>query len=336
MKFLHKNNFNLLRLCAALSVVFSHSYALSNGVDHGEDFISNFLIKYFNFSFASLGVNIFFVISGYLITASYINRNNFIEFYKARILRIYPALFVNIIFCILIGAIVTNYNIRQYFNSKDTFYFLYQNILLLKGIRFNLPGVFLDNPYPVSVNGSLWTLPIELYLYIAISIFGIISILKKKYFNIFLFLLFVSTFFNKLILLSGMNIRHIELVLYFFSGSYFYLNQNLFKLKFKYFILILIAIIILLFPSVFQLKVLWLSYIVILFGTYNKLIINKFTSNYDLSYGIYIYAFPVQQLIAHYFLGISFLNMLIASLVLTILLAFLSWNFIEKPFLSMK
>ena len=190
------NNFTILRLVAALSVLFGHAYILSNGVNQGEDFISNFLVKHYGESLPSLAVDIFFVISGYLIVASYTKHNNLYKYFKARILRIYPALFAAVLFSIIIGAFCTNLPVLEYFTNPEVMEFLRINTFALNTIKFNLPGVFIHNPYPISVNGSLWTLAIELKLYIGVSILGMLWLLKKNNFNIFFLILFAACLFG--------------------------------------------------------------------------------------------------------------------------------------------
>jgi peptidoglycan/LPS O-acetylase OafA/YrhL len=270
--------------------------------------------------------------------ASYTRHNNSYSYLKARILRIYPALITVVIFCIVAGAFSTSLPMSQYFMNSEVKEFLYTNSLALNGIKFNLPGVFLNNPYPISVNGSLWTLTIELRLYILVLILGVLSLFKKNRFNILFSLLLITCLFNKQSSIFVNNLRSIELILLFFTGSFLYLNKNSIESYFKIWIVItILCVVTFLFSwNVFPLNCIWLAFAVILLATHKRLINHKLIINNDYSYGIYIYAFPVQQMLAHFFIGIDFLMMLISSLFLTTSLAFLSWNFIEKPFLRFK
>jgi peptidoglycan/LPS O-acetylase OafA/YrhL len=321
-----------------LSVLFGHAYILSNGINHGEDFVSSFLVSHFGKSLPSIAVDIFFVISGYLIVASYTKHNNSYNYFKARILRIYPALVVAVLFCIFAGAFSTSLSVSQYFMNPEVKEFLFTNVFALNGIKFNLPGVFLNNPYPISVNGSLWTLTIELRLYVLVLILGILSLLKKNHFNILFYLSLTTLFFFYESSILANNLRNIELILLFFTGSFLYLNKNSIESYFKIWIAITIlcGVNFLFSWNVFLLKSLWLAFSVILLATHKRLTNHKLIFNNDYSYGIYIYAFPVQQILAHFFIGIDFLMMLLSSLFLTTSLALLSWNLIEKPFLRFK
>ncbi len=153
------NNFTLLRFFAAIAVLYGHSYTLSLGINGGEDPVSNFLIRFWGESLPSLAVDLFFVTSGFLVTASYLQRESLIAFIEARLLRIYPGLIFAILFCVfMVGAYITSESTANYFLSPVTWSYLKHNTLLVTGIQYDLLDIFANNPYPSSVNGSLWTL----------------------------------------------------------------------------------------------------------------------------------------------------------------------------------
>lgn len=183
---LGSNNFTLLRLLAAFSVLYGHSYALSMGLHGGEDPVSLRLIYYWGESLPSLAVDLFFVASGFLVTASYCQRNDLYAFTEARLLRIFPGLIVAVLFCVLVvGPISTTLSLSDYFSSPSIFSYIKHNISLLNGIQFDLPSVFTSNPYPGSVNGSLWTLPIEFWMYIVVAVLGACAILQdRRFYNL--------------------------------------------------------------------------------------------------------------------------------------------------------
>lgn len=99
----------------------------------------------------SFVVNLFFVVSGFLVTASYINRNNLRSFLLARALRIYPALFVAVVLSVVLGFFVSSLSFSEFFYSSSTYSYILKNFTLISGVQFDLPGVFLNNPYPISV-----------------------------------------------------------------------------------------------------------------------------------------------------------------------------------------
>ena len=167
----HKNNFTLIRFIAATLVLFSHSFTLA-----GEKFYP--FAKIFGMSLGVLGLDIFFFVSGFLVTASLLIRKEIFAFAWARFLRIYPALFVAVIFSVSVGAYFTSLPLNTFLNSNLVSNFFIKNITLLDGIGFRLPGVFADNPRH-AVNGSLWTLPWELKMYFVLFVAGGIMTIKQ-------------------------------------------------------------------------------------------------------------------------------------------------------------
>ncbi len=328
------NNFTLMRFLAALSVLYGHCYPLSLGLNGGEDPISNFLISLWGKSLPSLSVDLFFVTSGFLVCASYIQRQNIVAFIEARILRIFPGLFIAVLFCIFfVGAFVTRDSLSNYFLSTATWSYFKHNTLLITGIQFNLPGVFIDNPYPVSVNGSLWTLPIEIYMYLWLALLGYLLLLQnKKVFN-FLFILSCLLLLN----LEKNNLEKTHLLLLFMLGSGAYINRSWLTLRFTT-LCLLAAFVFLTKEYDFSLiaKSIFFAYFVLLLALHPKLILPSIDRWGDISYGLYIYAFPVQQSIAYLIPNVQPNIMFILSTFITLTLATLSWNFVEKPALKMK
>lgn len=333
------NNFTLLRLLAAMTVLYSHSYVLSLGAGGGENIFNNFIIKYWGESIDALAVNLFFVTSGFLITASYLHRDNLLAFIEARILRIYPGLIVAVLFCVfVVGPFVTTGSVSDYFSSPTTWSYLKNNSFLLKGVQFNLPSVFIGNPYPISVNGSLWTLPIEIWMYLCVATLGSLSLLKgDKAFNaIFLILCLMyaqssSTFF----IMS--EPRNAQLALLFFLGGFFYVNRSKIPLS----LVGLIFLFILAYSTKHYyffgfLKTVIFAYAVLFLALHPKLRLPSMDRWGDISYGLYIYAFPVQQTIAYLIPQVKPFNMFIMSTAITVMLATLSWRSVEKPALKFK
>jgi peptidoglycan/LPS O-acetylase OafA/YrhL len=141
-----KNNLDALRLIGAFLVLFSHSFPIAGNNEPGPPFFRN--------TFGELGVYIFFIISGFLITQSYMRSNSPKIFLWARFLRIFPALiFVVFVTVFFFGPIITNLTAIEYYKNSQTYYYL-SNITLYN-VNYQLPGVFLANPIPSVVNGSL-------------------------------------------------------------------------------------------------------------------------------------------------------------------------------------
>ena len=159
------NNFNLIRFLAALSVLFGHSVGVL-----GLPSAYEFFFDHLGLSLAEMAVDVFFVTSGFLVTASLINRGNLIAFLWARVLRIYPALWVMLALTVFVLApALTTLPLADFFSAAKTWDYFAKCATLIGGVRYSLPGVFDAMPLKGEFNGSLWTLPIEfrLYLYLA-------------------------------------------------------------------------------------------------------------------------------------------------------------------------
>jgi peptidoglycan/LPS O-acetylase OafA/YrhL len=339
----HHNNFTPLRILCAIAVLFGHSWDLLLGVPNLDPF-SYFLLPSLGQSLPALAVHVFFIISGFLVCQSYCNRNNLILFMRARFFRIYPGLVVAVLFSILLGAAVTTLSLDEYFYSKALWDYFKFNSMLINGLNFELPGVFAKNPYPSVVNGSLWSLPYEVWLYVSLAILGSLQVINgRATYNLFLILVSLvylqQTPENILFLKEKM---HVELAFFFMLGSFLYINRDLVDISFKS-LLILLAIyyslqfIFLAHEIHFftYMKCICISYLVILIAYHPVLRIKSLDNIPDVSYGIYIYAFPIQQLIAYLLPQIQPWSMFFIASLVTMPIAYLSYIFIETPFIKL-
>lgn len=324
------NNYDIIRLIASIVVIFSHSFPLSIGYINGSDPDPlNQLTG--NISFGHLAVMVFFIISGFLITQSFDRSKNPVLFLKARVLRIIPALtFVVVLTIFILGPLVTTLHIDDYFSSHGTFEY-FKNITMYYMV-FHLPGVFEHNAFPNGVNGSLWTLMYEFTCYIGVLILGITGLLRKE----IILILFISTSILNSI---GIGPVAIEMLLFFSAGMLFYTYRNKINLKLSVFLIsIIITFICFVYykPYFMPIITICITYIVmyLTYATKTKINGSKFG---DLSYGTYIFAFPIQQMVTYYFGGTMtwWVNFLI-SLPITLIFAAISWNLIEKNALKYK
>lgn len=335
------NNFNLIRVIASLLVLFTHSFALVEGSSMAEP-----LKLSLGTTLGTIAVDIFFITSGFLIAGSFFNKNSILSFIWARILRIYPAIIVSMIFSVfVIGLIFTKYSIFEYLSNIDIYKFFFTNIILYFRIEYSLLDIFENNPIAYTINGSLWTLPFEIKMYIYLAIIGTILILfqkfiKKPIVKISFFIIVLFALIQDMIYHFYFNKIDASVYLFymFFVGSAFYIFRDYIYLSFKLF---LIMLVILLFSSFdrevfFVIYTLFLPYMVFFLAYIPSGIIREFNKLGDYSYGIYIYAFPIQQSIVSIYPNISIVNMVIVSSFTTFILAILSWHLVEKRFLKMK
>jgi peptidoglycan/LPS O-acetylase OafA/YrhL len=157
-----KNNFDLIRLLAAIGVLVSHAFSLAGA---GEPMIAGVTV-------GTLGVYVFFVISGYLILKSWTFDPRVSAFLVKRCLRIFPGLLGAVLFtALVVGPLSTSHTLSSYFTDPQTAQFI-GGALVLFAPQGTLPGVFAHNPFGGVINGSLWSLTYEFALYLMVVYFG--------------------------------------------------------------------------------------------------------------------------------------------------------------------
>jgi peptidoglycan/LPS O-acetylase OafA/YrhL len=333
------NNFDFLRLIFATCVIISHSFTLSGFSDC--DYLCQFSNAQINFSY--IGVKGFFVISGYLIFQSLKRSENIFDYFWKRILRLFPALFLVLLLTIILTPFVYKGDVPFLLN-KSVLTYIPNNFSLYR-MQYKIDGVFEDNPYDSSINGSLWTIRYEFTFYILLSFFIFFrnyKIMTNLILLILFLLLFICNifFFNKLKEYGFiLRLEHLlDLGIFFIAGSILAsLNIEKFTRKKELLIFICLLLSISIYLNFYNYtKYLTFPILLILFGLNPiPLICNVVEKFGDLSYGIYIYAFPVQQTLVYYF-KLNYFDLMIYSLIITFLLAFFSWHIIEKNSLKYK
>jgi len=335
------NNFDIIRFVAATLVVYYHSFPLAAGNNKG-DIVSSLADGRWNTG--ALAVSTFFIVSGFLITQSFTYQKNLLTFFWARFLRIFPGLFIALLVTtFFLGPLVTSYSLKDYFSSSSTYQYL--KSLFLFPLYWELPGVFENNVYKNSVNGSLWTIPFEVICYLIVAILGILKLLNsKKFIILFFFLNLYFVYYGRSVSPSGwghfwgLEISQIqELFTYFLAGMAFFVLRDYIKID-RHFAMISIVILSLsiYYGGIKELYIIFGSYLIIYFALSNSFFYH-FSKYGDYSYGLYIYAFPIQQTVTHFFGGKMppFLNFFL-SLILTLIVAIFSWHLIEKQALRYK
>ena len=333
------NNFNLIRVFAAYAVLISHSYVISSGMGDSEPNIHGL-------SLGGAALHIFFIISGFLITASLLRSKSLIEYFWSRFLRIFPALFfLATIVTFGLGLFFTNFSCMEYLSKSDTYLYFIKCITLLRGIEFELPGVFNDNPHKNIVNGSLWSLPKEVRLYVFLAIvywvtFKIKPVKSEILFFMAILLSYLITFFkllnNDIFNFSQGGSNNLSLM--FFSGSLFYFLRDWVKISSKIFLLVAaILLLAMIDKKVFVIfYLISLPYLTLFLAHTPSVLFRKYNKIGDYSYGIYIYAWPVQQSIVSLLPNISVTLIILYSSLITLSLSLISWHFIEVRFLGLK
>ncbi|MGL4474152.1 MAG: acyltransferase family protein [Shewanella sp.] len=329
-----KNNFDLLRFVFSSIVLLVHSYEIS-GFDQ-LSIITNFLSS-------GLAVNAFFIVSGFLVFMSFERTKSITSFAEKRIRRIFPAYFTVVMICAIGLILVSTSNIESYFSSV-WFKYIFANLTFLNFLQPTLPGVFEFNKMP-AINGALWTIKLEVMFYMSVPVF---VYLFRKFSRLSIMLLVYlssiayATIFTLAAERTGLNI-YLQLdrqlpgqLSYFIAGAFFYYYLPIFERRISYF---LFAAVLTIFANLFFpltiLEPFAIATIVIFFALF--LYAGNFGKFGDFSYGIYIFHFPVIQLLLYSgWFHNSPWYFLISVILITMLCAIMSWHCIEKHFLVRK
>jgi peptidoglycan/LPS O-acetylase OafA/YrhL len=332
------NNFNLLRFIAATCVLVSHAFALSAGTALAEP-----LRDTLHMTIAQIAVDIFFVTSGFLVGKSLAVGGNLRSFVRARCLRIYPALWTSLVLTVVVaGVFFTNRPFAEFFTNTSTYTFLARNSVLVTGIQHTLPGVFEAAPFKSLVNASLWTLPYELAMYFGLALvwwmIGRLSGRTAHYFKWCIGAIAIVALSTYVVTVIGKPINLIRLTAFFFSGAAMYLYRERIPLSGVFVAVVLAALWLSLASVEFftRLYIVTIPYLAIYLALVPGGVVRRFNKMGDYSYGIYIYAWPVQQALATVYEGISAGSMVVGSFIVTFLLAAVSWHLIEKKALALK
>ena len=330
------NNFNLIRFVAAVMVMYSHSFAMAIGKAAPEPLGT---LTGGTLIFGRVAVDIFFIISGFLVTASLVERQSLLGYLWARTLRILPGLIVAVLFCAYgVGLFFTSLSTEEYLGSPELKSFVLVNIKLQDTYYF-LPGVFEHNPYPKAVNGSLWTLPFEVRMYLILAVIWLVA---RRFFSTSMLIIAAITvstyiYLAPLAVKATMVNNYLRLGSFFALGSLFYAFRAKIPLN-KWIFLLSIFLLSLVFikPDFYGFYVIALPYAVFFLAYVPKGVVRYFNKVGDYSYGIYIYACPMQQSVAALIKGVQPYSLMALSFLFTLLLAMLSWHCVERPVLRLK
>ncbi|PQO45275.1 acyltransferase family protein [Blastopirellula marina] len=321
------NNFDFIRFCLAVTVIFSHSYPIGQGDQSHDPFE-----KALGVSAGHLAVACFFSISGYLIIASWSRKKSIGDYFYKRVARIYPGwLAVNLI---TIGVLASFYMITL----SDVVAWIPEVPLLG---YFSVPNAFSGNNYPGVINGSLWTIPYEFQCYIAVAVLGILGLAGS-------YRLLCATLMVLVISWSNSTFHWLpnSSVTSFFSlASFFFVGACLFEFRdrVEYSFRMASAVLIVggvafCFPILrHAVPPIAITYLILYAAFQQHVKLHSFGKYGDFSYGIYLYAFPIQQCIV--WAGGGAMNPILLFLLATppsIVAGIASWYGIERRCLPKK
>jgi len=329
------NNFDALRLVAASSVIFSHAFLLSQGRQDNEPLM---VLSGGQTVLGVVGVFVFFVISGFLVTQSFETTGSPLRFAAKRALRVYPGLAACILLCtFVLGALVTTLPPGAYLRSAGVYDFLLHNLAL--NVEHNgLPDVrFTGFPVGDIVDGPLWSLPCEIVMYVMVLALGSLSLLRLWLLVPLLALGLACIWFDTA--QSPWFIGSVGWLLGFFvAGMILYKlrDRGIFRARVALAALAGLALsaalggFILLFPLLG-------GYLVIYLALERRLPVFPAARFGDLSYGLYIYGWPVEQALLYLSGGaLAWWRLFPLALLVSAAIAFLSWHLVEKPALKLK
>lgn len=330
------NNFDLIRFLAASAVLYSHCFALTaKGGDeplvrwtHGE------------FTFGGLAVRVFFVISGFLVTSSWLRNPHSSAFASARVLRIFPALAVALAYCVLAGLLTTSLSSADFLTHPDTWRYYWHNLALQT--EFFLPGAFHTNPNPDAVNGSLWSLYYEVRAYIIVLVIGVFGLMRSRWLGTAAWLA-AAALVALWPVAWGISVEHdwpvINASACFVGGALLALHPGAVRSRWLGGVAILAAVAL---PftlgtpcSEATMDVLLVSSTISL-AYFPAPALAHFGRHGDFSYGLFIYAYPTQQLIAWAGVRDNVYAMFALAFPATLALAAFSWHFVERPCRDLK
>lgn len=329
------NNFNLIRMIAASGVLVSHAFPIALGFGATQPFETAT-----GLTLGWLCVAIFFAISGFLITQSFDRKPQVESWCSARVARLFPGLIVvSVLVALLYGPVFTTLPLGQYFSQPQTYTYIPRNVTLVS-LQFGLPGVFETLPYPTAINGSLWTLVYEVACYFGVFLAGVLGAIASRRRFAIAFALYLVVFAASA--LPGISdhvparLEHLRLLSFPFAiGTAFYVWRSRVVLSWLLAAILAVAATLLRQTALFEPAFI----LAIAYGTFVLAYrvggpIRHFNRVGDYSYGMYVYAFPVQQAAVAIAGPMSPIENMVLAFPVTLLLAIASWYLVEKPALA--
>lgn len=322
-----RNNIDLFRLIAACMVIYAHAYALLPGAE-GKDLLTRWVSQDDS---GSLAVKLFFFLSGLVVTNSLLTKQEVLPFIIARLFRLWPALlWVLLVTTVVLGPIFSVQEPGAYFSAPATWRYVTANLEL--NTAYELPGVFMDSLGNASVNGSLWTLRYEVAAYLVLIATFMVGVFKFRPLALVVGLLIIADpLFENRLLLTWLPKDHWVAFLApsFAFGSLMALYKDRIQLTLPLALgLLLLAVMMsksaqasyYLYAAVF-IGVLYLS------GLPTVL---RLRPKADLSYGVYLWGYPVQQTLVRLFPHQDVAAHQITAILLSLFLGYCSWHLVEQ------
>jgi peptidoglycan/LPS O-acetylase OafA/YrhL len=331
-----RNSFNLVRLIAAALVIVSHSFLIPYGLGSKEP-----LQSLTSLTLGQHAVHVFFVISGLTLCRSITLQPSMALYARARLLRIVPALIgFGLFFAFVMGPLATSVTLGRYFSDTNTW--LYP---LSVPINFQQaaapPLVFQKVPIAGAINNPLWTIKYEIFAYLSLGIFAALGALRKARYSVVA--LIVTAFFS-IVLQPYQDENGLGALFQAAKFSFCFLLGVVLSLFGKsvpinpiwLFFTVLLALLASRSPAALVAFIVLDAHVAIVVGSSNFGWLTLWTQQNDISYGTYIYGWPIQQFAITVFPALGAFGLGAVSIFATIGLGYLSWKVIEQPALRLK
>lgn len=327
------NAFGAVRLALALLVVVSHAFSVTTGALLDEP-----LTQATGYTLGEHAVNGFFAVSGFLVIMSLMRRGPR-DYVVARALRIVPGLVAaTLVVALGLGSLMTRLDLAAYWADPGLWRFIEGTLTTFKS-NAALPGVFSENPFRFPM-GTVWTLKYEVLCYLGLLAAGLLGTLRWRW----LCPLLVAGLFVALTL-AGLRAggmpkgleTSLRLPLIFATGAALFLYADRARLSWPL-AFALLALAALLHGTALYPPMLFLAeaYGILCLGLRPPVRHPALDPRADLSYGTYLYGWPIQQSLHALVPAVSAWWLLPPSLLLTLAVAALSWRLVERPALGWK
>ena len=332
------SGFDYMRIALALAITCCHGVITSYGQGADAIFWHGAAKPFYR-----LMLPMFFALSGFLVAGSLLRCRSLVGFLGLRLIRIYPALAMEtLLSAFLIGPWLSDLAPADYFRDPMFARYLWN---VAGDVHFTLPGVFAGNPLPAIVNGQLWTVPYELGCYVALAALVVVGIARRRALapvaTVLVLVVFVAA---KLVKYGGAMpstdaaLPGPLLLASFLGGVTLYLYRAEVPHDPRLFAVALAAALALLgaVPNGAYLAPLPAAYVTVYLGLLDPARL-KVIKAADLSYGVFLYSFPIQQAVCGEFAWARHWAVNVAvCLPLSLAVAALSWTLVERPALRLR
>ncbi|PWB17183.1 acyltransferase [Comamonas sp. JNW] len=323
------NSFDILRICAALAVIFCHHYYISGR--EGPAWMNVGMI-------GGVAVMTFFTISGYLVTTSWLREPHVVKFCAKRLLRLWPGMMAAVVLNIYVfGVAFTDLPARSFLTHGQTLEY-FKNLLLYRAY-VNLPEVFSSNPLSNLMNGPLWTIPIETMCYAALAVAGLVGVFRYRWLASLVLVAYILLFIARYNAdFTGTMMHWWEYPAYFACGALIALHRDRFLAHGAAitFGLIPVALFFWLTGLQHTSGLVVLPALLIFLGSCSSSFSGGVSRLGDPSYGVYLSGCPIAQAVFAVSPGMDFYASMGLSMLLSMLLGYALWHLIESPALRLK